>query len=110
MEEKKRRRPSVEKRIGGIAGDEYRVRVNGIVVERDEGENSAIIDDGTGRVNVFFTRREDFDLASEEKLVRVIGKVIKDEELAIDVEIVQDMQSLDVDLYEKVRKIEGKGG
>jgi len=110
MEEKKRRRPGVEKKIAEIDENDYRVRVTGVVVDKNGSDLLAMIDDGSGRIKALFSRKEDFEQAEEEKLVRVIGKVIKEEELALDVEIIQDMQDLDTELYDKVKEIEKKGG
>ncbi len=111
MEEKKRRRPGVEREIESIKEEDYRVRVIGIVVDRDPGNYSATIDDSTGRADVFFSRKEDFDIVEEGRLIRIIGKVIKDDEkLWIDAEIVQNMHGLDPALLKQVRYIEEKGG
>ncbi len=111
MEERKRRRPGVEREIEDIREEDYRVRVTGVVVDRDSSNYSAVLDDSTGRVDVFFSTKEDFDIAEEGKLVRVIGKVIKDDEkLWIDVEIIQNMQGLDPALFKQVKYIEETGG
>ncbi len=106
MEERKRRRPAIEKNIEELTEEDYRVRITGVIVDRNLENYSAIIDDGTGRVEVFFTKKEDFEKAEEGKLLRVIGKVIKDEDLWIDVEIIQDMSRLDPALFKQVRYIE----
>lgn len=106
MEERKRRKPAVEKNIEELTQEDYRVRITGVVVDRSLDNYSAIVDDGTGRVEILFSRKEDFEKAEEGKLVRVIGKVIKDENIWIDVEIIQDMSRLDPALFKQVRYVE----
>lgn len=103
-----RRLPGVEREIAKITGEEHRVSVLGVVVERDEINNSALIDDGTGRAVAYFSTGQDFNLAREGKVVRVIGKVRKDENVEIDVEIIQDMSKLDIGLYEQVKYVMSK--
>lgn len=109
--ERMRRLPSKEKSIKEISEQDFRVRVLGTVVDRDEVNNSVMIDDGTGRATLLFADPEQLGIAREGKLVRVIGKVRKDEN-AIEVEIIQDMSKLDIGLYEQVKyiseKIKGK--
>lgn len=106
--EKKKRLPGRERQIAQITGEEYRVRVLGTVVDVDEGNSSALLDDGTGRATLLFADPEQFEELKEGKLVRVIGKARKEAEVEIEVEIVQDMGKLDLGLYEQVRYIEDK--
>ncbi|MDI6654408.1 MAG: hypothetical protein QME59_00795 [Candidatus Hydrothermarchaeota archaeon] len=105
--ERVRRLPSKEKSIKEISEQDFRVRVLGTVIDRDEVNNSAMIDDGTGRIAALFADPEQLAIAREGKLVRVIGKVRKDEN-AIEVEIIQDMGKLDTGLYEQVKYISEK--
>lgn len=104
--EKRRRLPAKEKNIKDISEEDFRVRILGTVVDRDEINNSAMIDDGTGRAIMLFADPDQFFLAEDGKLVRVVGKVRKEEEnIEIEVELIQDMGKLDLGLYEQVKYI-----
>ncbi len=106
--EKGRRLPSVERTVKEIDPADYRIRALGVVVDRDEGNLSAMIDDGTGRIVARFADPDQFALAEDGKRVRVIGKVMAGERTEIEVEIIQDMALLDPGLYEQVRYIADK--
>ncbi len=100
-----RRLPGVEKSIAKITGEEHRVSIIGVVVEKNEMNNSALIDDGTGRAIAYFATQEEYNKAKEGRVIRIIGKVRKDENIEIDVEIIQDMSKLDLGLYEQVKYV-----
>ncbi|MEK6977426.1 MAG: hypothetical protein AABX40_03370 [Candidatus Hydrothermarchaeota archaeon] len=106
--EKDRRLPSVERTVKEIDSADYRIRALGVVVDRDEGNLSAMIDDGTGRIVARFADPYQFALAEDGKRVRVIGKVMAGESPEIEVEIIQDMALLDPGLYEQVWYIADK--
>ncbi len=103
-----RRQPAVERSIGEITEKDFRIRVLGFVVERNEARNAAMIDDGTGRAIALFSSTESFSKALEGTLVRVFGRVRHGEFPEIEVELLQDMSGLDRELYEQVRLIAGK--
>lgn len=106
--ERRRRLPSIERSISEITEEDFRVRILGTVVDRDDVGNSAMIDDGTGRAVAFFATPEDFAIAEEGRLVRVMGRVRKEENIQIDVEVIQDMSKLDLGLYEQVKYVSEK--
>ncbi|MEE9474368.1 MAG: hypothetical protein V3V36_01710 [Candidatus Hydrothermarchaeaceae archaeon] len=101
--ENARRQASVEKTISEINEKDFRVRILGTVVDRDEANNSCVIDDGTDRATAFFADQENLSLVETGKRLRIIGKVRKDNE--IDVEIIQDMSMLDPGLLEQAGHI-----
>jgi len=103
-----KRSPAVERQIKDVKADDFRVRILGTVVDRDEANSSVLIDDGTGRAVAVFSDPEALKEVPEGKRVRVIGKARHGEPLEIEVEVVQDMSDLDMDLYEKVRNISEK--
>lgn len=105
MMENARRRPGVERTISEIKKEDYRVRILGTVVDRDEVNDLCLIDDGTGRATAFFGGLEDFSLVETGKLLRIIGKVRKDEGTGIDVEVVQNMSMLDLGLLEQTKYV-----
>lgn len=106
--EKLRRLPARERSIKEITSEDYRVRVLGTIVDVDETNSSALLDDGTGRAVILFADPEQFYSAKEGKRVRVIGKARREEEVEIEVEIIQDMTKLDLGLYEQVRYMDEK--
>jgi hypothetical protein len=103
--ERKRRLPSVEKYIKDLTGEDYRVRVNGVVVDIHRDTYTAMVDDGTGRTIVQFIDPEVFGKLKEGGPVRIIGKVVPGEETMIDAEVVQDMSKLDLGLYNRARYV-----
>ncbi|MFQ6137324.1 MAG: replication protein RepA [Candidatus Hydrothermarchaeales archaeon] len=104
----RRRQPSKEKSIEDITSDDFRVRVLGVVVDRDEDDYSIMLDDGTGRAVVQFSDPDQFHLAEAGKRIRVIGRVMVQEGVVIDAELIQDMSKLDMGLYEQVRYVTEK--
>lgn len=110
MMEKARRRPSVEKTISEINEKDFRVRILGTVVDRDEVSNSCVIDDGTDRATAFFASQENFSPVEMGKILRIIGKVRKGWSdktpgTEIEVEIIQDMSMLDLGLLEQTKYV-----
>jgi hypothetical protein len=103
MAQEKRRLPAKQVEIGKITGDEFRVRVLGTIVDRDEASGTALIDDGTGRAVLLFADPELFERVKEGARVRVLGKVRIGEAVEIEVEVMQDMSRLDINLYEQVK-------
>ncbi|RMF91484.1 MAG: replication protein RepA [Methanobacteriota archaeon] len=103
--ERKRRLPAVERYIKDLGGEDFRVRINGVVVEINRDMYTAMIDDGTGRVVVQFIDPEVFGRLKEGRHVRIIGKVLSGEETLIDGEVVQDLSKLDIGLYNRARYV-----
>ncbi len=103
MMEQARRRPSTDKSINEICEKDFRVRILGNVIDRNEADSLCTIDDGTGRATVFFASHEQFTLAETGKLFRITGKVRENNE--IEVEIIQDMSLLDTGLVEQVEHV-----
>lgn len=94
-----KRLPSVDRTVAGIKPDDIRVRLMGTVIGKEE--NSLVIDDGTGKINARFDQPVDAEINS---LVRVFGRVIPLEKgFELQGEIIQDMKSLDINLYKKLK-------
>lgn len=90
----------VPKQISEVSPTDSRVSVIGNIASASE--NSFILDDGTGRIEIVS------DIPVERnKLVRVFCSVV-DEKLKAD--IVQDVQGLDVELFKKVEEIYNRAG
>jgi RNase P/RNase MRP subunit p29 len=97
---------AVEKKIKEInAEKDGKVRILGTIVSKEQ--NSLIIDDGTGTVRVF--TQTDTNQFKDKQLVRVIGRVLPNaDNFDIQGEIIQNMENLDVDLYNKTEKLWGE--
>lgn len=98
----KRRLPSVEKSIADIQPEtDVRVRIIGTVI--DTTPSSVVIDDGTGKIEVYFG--EDYGVKQGQQ-VRVVTRIVP----LIDGfecrgEILQTMEGFDLPLYRKAREI-----
>lgn len=106
--ERKRRLPAVEKSIKDLSEEDFRVRVNGVIVDVHKDTYTAMIDDGTGRAVIQFIDPELFGKLKEGKPMRIIGKMVPGENTMIDVEILQDMSKLDLSLYNRVKYVSEK--
>ncbi len=108
--ERRRRLPAIQKYIKDLTDDDFRVRLNGVVVEIQRERYTAMIDDGTGRAIIQFIDPEVFEKIKEGGPIRIIGKLVPGEETMIDAEIAQDMSRLDLGLYNRARYVAEKLG
>ena len=98
----RRRLPSVEKSIADIQPEtDVRVRLIGTVI--DTTPNSIVVDDGTGKIEIYFGEEKN---VKNGQLVRVITRILP----LIDGfecrgEAIQSLDGYDLDLYKKARKI-----
>ncbi len=83
------------------------VRIMGVVVE--SASNHIVVDDGTGIIRVIPSG--EVPVPEVGKIVRVFGSVSQNGKgsIYINAEIVQDMSSLDLELYSKVKKVKKPG-
>ncbi len=108
MEEVKfrRRKPAVERKIGEIREDDTRVSLIGKAFKVDKMDYTFWIDDGTG---VILIESEENVLPENGQIVRVIGRVIRNEErVHIYGEVVQDFSGADLQALEEIRELERK--
>ncbi len=103
--ERKRRLPAIERHIKDLSNEDFRVRINGVVVDIHRDTYTAMVDDGTGRAIVQFIDPEVFGKLKEGGPVRIIGKVVPGEETMVDAEVAQDMSKLDLGLYNRARYV-----
>ncbi|MDY6769029.1 MAG: OB-fold nucleic acid binding domain-containing protein [Candidatus Nanohaloarchaea archaeon] len=90
------------------AENDVRVRVLGTVLETRQ--DSLMLDDGTGTVEVFVDA-DDLDQVQDGQRVRVFGRVLPTaDSFELQAELVQDMADLDMDMYEEVVDAVGKSG
>lgn len=95
---------AIERKISEIdAQSDVKVRVLGTIVSK--AENSFILDDGSGVVQVITNPKLENNL-SESNRVRVLGKISPNgEKFDIIAEIIQDMSGLNTKVYEHVQKL-----
>jgi len=108
--------PALKKDISDIIKDDVKVQILGTVVdyittddEDTRSLNQLIISDGTDSIKVFLDENTDRNFKVKEK-VRVFGTPIINDENKFDIsaEIIQDMNSLNIDLYNQIRKLRAK--
>jgi hypothetical protein len=98
----KRRLPSIEKNIIDIQPEsDVRVRLMGIVI--DSTPNSIVIDDGTGKVEVYFGEEPNI---KQGQRVRVITRILPQiDGFECRGEVVQLLDGLDINLYKQSKLI-----
>ncbi|WP_048149718.1 hypothetical protein [Palaeococcus ferrophilus] len=99
----RRRRPAVERKIGEITEEDTRVALIGKVVKVDKLDYIFTIDDGTG---VAIIESEENVLPRPGQIVRVIGRIIRNEETHIYAEAVQDFSDAHLEYLEEVQELE----
>ncbi|WP_297436409.1 replication protein RepA [Thermococcus sp.] len=102
----RRRKPAVEREISGIKEEDTRVALIGKAFKIDKMDYTFWLDDGTG---VILVESEENILPEAGQVVRVIGRVIRnDEGVHIYGEVVQDFSDADLDALEEIRGLEKK--
>jgi len=100
-EDFKRRLPSVMKDIGEIKPEDLRVSVIGTII--DQQQDSLVLDDGTGKMLIRFDSPFEAEMS---KMIRVLGKIIPlDDGIEMHGEFLQDMNGLDSELLNRVKRI-----
>lgn len=93
-----RKLPFIEKNINDINDNDTYIAISGMVINK--GENSFMLDDGTGQIPVVmeFNTLTDF--------VRVFGRIAVNENgYYLEGEIIQDLSKIDKFLYKKVKQL-----
>ena len=102
----RRRKPAVERKIAEIREDDTRVSLIGKAFKVDKLDYTFWIDDGTG---VILVESEENVLPANGQVVRVIGRVIRnDEGVHIFGEVIQDFSEADLEALEEIRELERK--
>jgi len=101
----RRRRPAVEKKIAEITPEDIRVSLVGKVVKVDKIDYIFWLDDGTGVIAI---ECEENILPKIGQMVRVIGRVIRNEKVHIYGEVVQDFSNVNLEYLEEIQKLEEK--
>ncbi len=97
------RQVAKSKKIKEINENDLRVKILGVVIEKNPNDNTILIDDGTGIALVYLTQ-EQFEKISEGDIVRIFGRVleIKDNKVEIISEVLQNLKNINIGLYEMV--------
>jgi len=102
----RRRKPAVERKISEIREDDTRVSLIGKAFKVDKMDYTFWLDDGTG---VILVESEENVLPENHQTVRVIGRVIRNEEgMHIYGEVIQDFSNANLDALEEIRELERK--
>lgn len=89
------------RRISEIKTEDEQVQIVGLVV--NEKESYLVLDDGTGKINVFFEDPSLTDGIEVGSKIRVFGTPLHIEDKhEVHADIIQDLEGLDLDLYKKV--------
>ncbi|OGI12650.1 hypothetical protein A3K64_03660 [Candidatus Micrarchaeota archaeon RBG_16_36_9] len=98
----RRRLPSIEKSIADIQPEsDVRVRLIGTVI--DTTSNSIVVDDGTGKVEVYFGEEPNI---KQGQMVRVITRIMPQiDGFECRGEAVQALDGFNLKLYKKAREI-----
>lgn len=106
MPQSDRREPSKPRNVEDIdPQSDVRVRILGTVLEKRD--DSVVMDDGTGTVEVFLDG-EELDTIKDGQRIRIFGRVLPTREsFELQADIVQDMTDLDMEDYNAVRDAVG---
>ncbi|KKN35864.1 hypothetical protein LCGC14_0779530 [marine sediment metagenome] len=88
-----------------ITNDDERIQVTGYIKNRIDNEN-IMLDDKTGEVKVKLIKIDDFNF-KENDLINVIGdlELQSNGEKVINADIIQDMNKLNFEYYQKLYKL-----
>lgn len=96
----KKRLPAKERLISEVLPNDIRVRILGTVI--DKSEDSIILDDGSGRLEIL----TEVQSAEAGKMVRVVTRILPmTGGFEARAECVQDMTGFDVELYRRARDV-----
>ncbi|MCD6558470.1 replication protein RepA [Thermococci archaeon] len=101
----RRRKPALERKIGEIREEDTRVALIGRVIKVDKLDYMFTIDDGTG---IAIIESEENVLPKIGQMVRVIGRIIRNEEMHIYAEVVQDFSDAELEYLEEIQELEKK--
>lgn len=99
----RRRKPAVEKKIAEITEEDTRVALIGKAFKVDKIDYTFWLDDGTG---VIMVESEENVLPENGQIVRVMGRVIRNDEIHIFGEVVQNFEGADLEALEEIQKLE----
>ncbi len=88
---------------------DLKIKIIGFVV--DKKENTFVIDDGSGKVEVFVDESSRLDNININQLIRVFGSTLPMEEgFEVKADAIQDLSNLNINLYKKIGELYNKVG
>ncbi|NJF24706.1 replication protein RepA [Thermococcus sp. Bubb.Bath] len=100
----RRRKPAIERKIAEITEEDTRVALIGKAFKIDKMDYTFWLDDGSG---VILVESEDNILPEDGQLVRVLGRVIRDENgIHIYGEVIQDFRGVDMGALQEIQSLE----
>jgi hypothetical protein len=98
----RRRLPAIEKKISDIQPEsDVRVRLLGTVI--DSSLNSVVLDDGSGKIEVYF---EEQPKVRQGQLVRIVARILPlIDGFECKGELIQNLDGFNLDLYKRVKEI-----
>jgi len=98
----RRRLPAIEKKISDIQPEsDVRVRLLGTVI--DSSLNSVVLDDGSGKIEVYF---EEQPKVRQGQLVRITARILPlIDGFECKGELIQNLDGFNLDLYKRVKEI-----
>jgi hypothetical protein len=98
----RRRLPALEKKIADIQPEsDVRVRLIGTVI--DSSLNSVVLDDGSGKIEIYFEEQPN---VTNGQLVRIIARILPlIDGFECKGEVLQNLDDFNFDLYKKVKEI-----
>jgi len=94
--------PAIEKKISDIQPEsDVRVRLLGTVI--DSSLNSVVLDDGSGKIEVYF---EEQPKVRQGQLVRIVARILPlIDGFECKGELIQNLDGFNLDLYKRVKEI-----
>jgi len=98
----RRRLPAIEKKISDIQPEsDVRVRLLGTII--DSSINSVVLDDGSGKIEVYF---EEQPKVRQGQLVRIVARILPlIDGFECKGELIQNLDGFNLDLYKRVKEI-----
>ena len=98
----RRRLPALERRIADIQPEsDVRVRLTGTVI--DSSTNSVVLDDGSGKIEVYF---EEEPKVRNGQLIRIIARILPlIDGFECKGEVLQTLDGFNLELYKRVKEI-----
>ena len=98
----RRRLPAIEKKISDIQPEsDVRVRLLGTII--DSSLNSVVLDDGSGKIEVYF---EEQPKVRQGQLVRIVARILPlIDGFECKGELIQNLDGFNLDLYKRVKEI-----
>ncbi len=94
--------PAVKRKISDINPNlDSRISIIGSIIDLEE--NMAVVDDGTGKIDVSFSEETPQPELKTGQLIRIFGFVIPSEQVELQAEVIQDLSELKTEYLDIIR-------